>query len=139
MTLPEKLRYHHVHPAKLATDVVSAIVAAVLLWHQHLLRAIAIGLAPPIIVSFLVIRFANVETLTQTPLGRYVGRHMPMAMEVIKLAGVFIFWGAAWYRSIFYCSVGLLVIAFAWARGILQGSGRIAPASESPLRTRNRD
>ena len=27
---------------------------------------------------------------------------------------MFIFWGAAWYRSVFYCSVGLLVIAFAW-------------------------
>ena len=126
MTFGEKLRYHHVHPAKLGTDVVSAIVAAVLLWQQHLLRAIAIGLAPPIIASLLVIQFANVEKVTQTRLGRYVGRNMPMAMEFIKVVGVFIFWGAAWYRSVFYCIVGLLVIAFAWVRGALQGSGRIA-------------
>ena len=125
MTFGEKLRYHHVHPAKLGIDVVSTIVAAVLLWQQHLLRAIAIGLAPPIIASLLVIQFANVEKLAHTRLGRYVGRHMPMGMEFIKLIGVFIFWGAAWYRSVFYCSVGLLVIAFTWVRGALLGSGRI--------------
>ena len=49
-----------------------------------------------------------------------------LALEVARLVGVFIFWGAAWYRSVFYCSVGLLVIAFTWVRGALQGSGRIA-------------
>jgi hypothetical protein len=126
MTPGEKLRYHHVHPAKLGTDVVFAIMAAVLLWQQHLLRAIAVGIAPPLIASLLVIRFADLEKLKQSPLGRYAGRHMTPAMEFLKVVGVFIFWGAAWYRSVFYCIVGLLVIAFAWVRGALQGSGRIA-------------
>jgi hypothetical protein len=127
MTPGEKLRYHHVHPAKLGTDAVFAIMAAVLLWQQHLLRAIAVGIAPPLIASLLVIRFANLENMKQSPLGRYVGAHMTMAMECIKLIGVVMFWGAAWYRSVFYCVVGLLVIAFAWMRGRL---------SESSTRTR---
>jgi hypothetical protein len=87
MTFREKLLYHEVHPAKIIIDVTTALAAAVLLWQQHLLRAAAVGLAPPIIASL---------------------------------------WGAALYRSVFYCIVGLLVIALAWVRGALQGSGRIA-------------
>ena len=126
MTFREKLLYHEVHPAKIIIDVTTALAAAVLLWQQHLLRAAAVGLAPPIIASLLVIQFANLERMKGSPLGRYIGRNMTPPLEVARLAGVFIFWGAAWYRSVFYCIVGLLVIAFAWVRGALQGSGRIA-------------
>ena len=126
MTPREKLLYHQVHPAKMIIDVTTALAAAVLLWQQHLLRAAALGLAPPIITSVLVMQFANLEKVKRSPIGRYIGRNMTPPLEVARLAGVFIFWGAAWYRSVFYCSVGLLVIAFAWVRGGLQGSGRIA-------------
>ena len=122
MTFREKILYHQIHPAKIAVDVITAVAAAVLLWQQHLLRAIAVGLAPPLLASLLVIQFADLEKLKQSALGRYVGRHMTPALELARLVGVFIFWDAAWYRSIFYCVVGLLVIAFAWARGALQGS-----------------
>jgi hypothetical protein len=126
MTLREKLLYHQVHPAKISIDVTTALAAAVLLWQQHLLRAVAVGLAPPIIASLLVIQFANLEKVKQSPVGGYVGRNMTLPLEVARLVGVFIFWGAAWYRSVFYCSVGLLVIGFTWVRGALQGSGRVA-------------
>ena len=139
MTLRQKLLYHQVHPAKIIVDVTTALAAAVLLWQQHLLRAAAVGLAPPIIASLLVIQVANLEKVKQSPIGRYIGGNMTPPLEVARLAGMFIFWGAAWYRSIFYCSVGLLVIAFAWARGALQGSGRIAPEPESSLRRRTQD
>ena len=40
MTLREKLLYHQVHPAKIGIDVTTALAAAVLLWQQHLLRAV---------------------------------------------------------------------------------------------------
>jgi hypothetical protein len=126
MTFREKLLYHQVHPAKIIIDVTTALAAAVLLWQQHLLRAAALGLAPPIIASLLVMQFANLEKVKQSPIGRYIGRNMTLPLEIARLAGVFIFWGAAWYRSVFYSIVGLLVIAFAWVRGALQGSGRIA-------------
>lgn len=124
MTVREKLLYHHAHPAKLMVDGVSAVVAAWLLWEQHLLRAAAVGLVPPIVTSLLVLQFVDLERVKRSPLGRYVGRHMSLPLHITAVAGVFIFWGGAWYRSIFYCIVGLLVIVFAWVRGPLHESGR---------------
>jgi hypothetical protein len=119
MTLREKLLYHHIHPAKMATDAICAMAAAVLLWQQHLLRAIAVGLGPPIVVSLLVLQFANLEKLKESPLGRYAGRTMTAATDIVRVLGAFVFWGGAWYRSVFWCIVGLLIIAFVWVRGRL--------------------
>ena len=126
MTLHERLLYHHVHPLKLVVDLVSAITAAVLLWQQHLLRAALIGLVPPAIASLLVMQFVNLDRLRETSLGRYVGRYMSLPLHVTAVAGVIIFWLASWYRSIFYCVVGLLIVTFAWVRGPLHESGRSA-------------
>ena len=124
MTLREKLLYHHAHPVKLAVDVSSAAVAAWLLWNQHLLRAAAVGLGLPAIASLLVLQLADFERLKQSPLGRYVGTHMSLPLQVAAVAGAIIFAVAAWYRSIFYCIVGLLVVAFVWTRGLLRQSAR---------------
>ena len=119
MTLRDKLLYHHIHPAKGATDAICAIAAAVLLWQQHLLRAIAVGFGPPIVVSLVVLQFANLEKLKESSLGRYVGRNMSATTDVVRVAGAFVFWGGAWYKSVFWCIVGLLIIAFVWVRGRL--------------------
>ena len=124
MTLREKLLYHHAHPVKLAVDLCSAAIAAWLLWNQHLLRAGAIGLGLPAVASLFVLRFADFERLKRSPLGQYVGTHMSLPLQVAAVAGAIIFAVAAWYRSIFYCIVGLLVVAFAWTRGLLRPSAR---------------
>ena len=124
MTLREKLLYHHAHPVKLAADVSAGAIAAWLLWNQHLLRAAAVGLGLPAIASFFVLRLADFERLKRSPLGQYVGRHMSLPLQVAAVVGVIIFAGAAWYRSIFYCIVGLLVVAFVWTRGLLRPSSR---------------
>jgi len=128
MTPRDRLLYHHAHPAKLLVDVVSAVAAAWLLWGQHLLRAAIVGLVPPALMSLLVLQFVDLERVKQSPIGRYVMRYMSLPLHVTAVAGVIVFWLAAWYRSIFYCVVGLLIVMFAWVRGPLYESGR--PAAE---------
>jgi hypothetical protein len=128
MTLHDRLLYHHAHPAKLLVDVASAIAAGWLFWGQHLLRAAVVGLVPPAVASLIVLQFVDVERVKQSALGRYVGRHMSLPLHVTAVAGVIIFWLAAWYRSMFYCVVGLLIVTFAWVRGPLHESGRPAAA-----------
>jgi hypothetical protein len=122
MTLRDKLLYHHAHPAKVLVDVVCAFAAGWLFWGQHLLRAAAVGLVPPAMMSLLVLQFVDLERVKQSALGRYVGRHMSLPLHITAVAGVVVFWLAAWYRSIFYCVVGLLIITFAWVRGPLAAS-----------------
>lgn len=134
MTLRDKLLYHQLHPAKLAVDISTAIAAAVLLWQQHLVRGLAIGLIPPVLASFIVIRYVDLEGVQQSSVGRYAARHMTRPLEIVRLAGMLIVWTAAWYGSGYYCVVGTLVIVFAWARGALKESGE-----RGALRTRSRD
>jgi len=119
MTFREKLRYHHTHPAKLIVDASAVIAAAVLLWQQHLLRAIAVGIVLPAMASACMILFANLEKQKNSRLGRYAADNMTAPMQAVHAFGVLVFWGGAWYRSIRYCLVGLLVITLAWRRGTL--------------------
>ena len=124
MNARDRLLYHHAHPAKLAVDAICAVTAAWMFWEQHLLRAVAIGLVPPALTSLLVLQFIDLERVKQSRVGRHVGRHMSLPLHITAVAGVVIFWLAAWYRSIFYCVVGLLIVLFAWVRGPLHESGR---------------
>ena len=126
MTVRDKLLYHQLHPAKLAVDISTAIVAAVFFWQQHLFRGLAIGLVPPIVASILIIRFVDLERVKASWFGGYAARHMTRPLEIARLAGMAIVWTAAWYRSGYYCVVGTLVIIFAWARGALKESGERA-------------
>ena len=119
MNVREKLLYHQIHPAKLLIDVSTALIAAVLLWQQHLLRAIAVGIVLPVIASACVMWLADLEKLKQSEFGRYVAQSMTLPMEAARLFGVFVFWDGAWYRSESVCTVGLIVIALAWARGAI--------------------
>ena len=128
MTLRDRLLYHHAYPVKLFVDIVSAFAAAWLFWGQHVLRALLVGLVPPALASMIVLQFVDLERVKQSPVGRYVTRHMSLPLHITAVAGVVILWLAAWYRSIFYCVVGLLIVTFAWVRGPLHESGRPAAA-----------
>jgi hypothetical protein len=117
--LREKTLYHQIHPAKLATDWVTAFIAAYLLWRHDLIPALLIGFVPSIIATVLVVRFADLERLKASSFGAYVGRYMTRAMEVVRSAGAIVFWLGAWFRKPEIMVAGILVILAAWARGKL--------------------
>ena len=116
MTLREKLLSHHDHPAKLVVDAIAAVVAAGLLWQQHLIRAAAVGLVAPAVASACVLWFADLETLKALRWGRYEAGTVTLTWVLVRIAGVFVFWGGAWYRSVMVCLAGLVVIALTWVR-----------------------
>ena len=114
MTFGKKLLYHHNHPLKVAIDVVCLVAAAVLFWQQHLYRALAVGIGGPLIASAIVLPFVKApasRTLTWPAVG-------------LRIAGAVVVGLGAWYRSTFYCIVGVLIIA--------------APIWLKALRTRSR-
>ena len=119
MTIREKVLYHQVHLLTLSADAVAFAAGAVLLWHQHLLRAMAIGLGLPIAASIIVIQSVNLERLARSRSGHYVARYMTRWTVVARVIGVLIAWDGAWNRSAFWCVVGLLMVALVWARGVL--------------------
>ena len=121
MTLKEKLLFHQVHPAKLATDIGAAIVSLYLLWQHQLVIGLLTHFIPPPIGSAAVIRFADLDSYKNTRLGAYLLRYMTPIAQAARLAGDLITVGAAWYQSFAGILFGLAVIAAAWSYGWVLG------------------
>ena len=121
MTLKEKLLFHQVHPAKLATDIGAAIVSLYLLWQQQLVLGLLTHFIPPPIGSAAVIRFAELDSYKNSRLGAYLLRYMTPIAQAARLAGDLITVGAAWYQSFAGILFGLTVIAAAWSYGWVLG------------------
>jgi len=115
MNPEEKYLYHQIHPLKLLTDWVTGILAMYPLW-QHKL-ALVIALVPPHIVSFVLIRFADLETYKQSAFGKYIRKYMTRQAEAIRLAGYIAMAVGAWTHNIWLIPAGLVVILFGWFRG----------------------
>jgi hypothetical protein len=71
MTLREKFLFHQVHPAKLATDVLSAVISLYFFWQHQLVIALLTHFVPPPVASAMVIRFADLEPYKSSLLGAY--------------------------------------------------------------------
>ncbi len=119
MTLQEKLLYHQIHPVKLATDAGAGIIALWLLWRHLLIPALFVSVVPSIIVSAILIRWADLERYRASRAGRYVRRYMTRRMEALRLLGFGGMGVGAWFHQWWLIGIGLLAIVVAWARGIL--------------------
>jgi hypothetical protein len=120
MDARSKALYHQIHPAKLLTDWATAALACAIFWRHGLLDGLLVGLIPPVVASWALVRWADLEPYRASRLGLYVGRHMTRAMELLRLAGIVVVWVAAWRHSPALMILGLLVIVGAWSRGMLR-------------------
>lgn len=79
-----------------------------------------IGLVPLVIATVLLMGWADVEQYRASALGRYVKEYMTRTLEGIRLAGVTVWWVAAWYHRAVLVGVGVLVILSAWGSGVIR-------------------
>jgi hypothetical protein len=112
MSTADRLLYHQIHPLKLFTDVSTAAAACYLLWEHRVVAALLVGFLPSIVVSVLLVRWADLEPYRRSAFGRYVGRFMTRRVELARFAGLIPLWGGAWVRSL-----GLIVVGAAWIMG----------------------
>ncbi|RRH97199.1 hypothetical protein EH240_21465 [Mesorhizobium tamadayense] len=119
MTYAEKYLYHQTQPLKLATDRAAGLGSLYALWQHQLLLGLLVMLVPPPIASFLIIRFVNLERQKQSAFGRYLARYMTRATEAVRLLGMIVMAIGAWLHSPAAMAAGLLVILFAWMRGLV--------------------
>jgi hypothetical protein len=120
VTLKEKLLFHQVHPAKLATDIGAALVSLYLLWQHQLVIGLLTHFIPPPIGSAAVIGFADLESYKNSRLGAYLVQYMTPIAQAARLAGDLITVGAAWHQSFAGILFGLAVIAAAWGYGLVR-------------------
>jgi hypothetical protein len=118
MTLREKIIFHQVHPAKLATDIAAAVISLYLFWQYELVIALLTHFVPPPVGSAAVIRFANLEGIKISRLGAYLVRYMTLLAQATRLTGDLVMVVAAWFHSPIGIGVGLIMILAAWSYGV---------------------
>jgi len=119
MTLQDKSLYHQIHPAKLLTDWGTGIIALYLLWQHALVMSLLVMFIPSAVVSFVLVGFANLETVKAGRFGKYVSTYMTRAMEAMRLAGYIVMAIGAWLHVVWLIPLGLSIILAGWLRGII--------------------
>jgi hypothetical protein len=90
------------------------VLALYFFWHRSLLAGLLVAIVPPLVVSGIILRFANLEKYAETKSGRLVQRHMTRAREFARLFGYAVMAVAAWSHQPWLILAGLLVILLAW-------------------------
>ena len=121
MTFSEKVLYHQIHPAKLATDIGAEVVSLYFLWQHQLVLGLATHFTPPVVASALLVGFGRFEAQKNSRFGRYVAWHMTRTVEAVRLSGDIVMVLGAWFRSPVWIAAGLLIVIAAWASGPLRG------------------
>ncbi len=119
MNLEEKILYHQIHPVKLFTDWSTGIIALYPFWRHNLALALIIALVPAPIVSFLLVRFADLEKYKGSSFGKYIRKYMTRQAEAIRFAGYAVMAVGAWYHVIWLIPLGLIIVLLGWLRGLI--------------------
>jgi hypothetical protein len=122
MNLKEKYLYHQIHPLKLCTDISAAFGSLCLLWRHQLAFALVVMLAPPVLISFLLMRYADLEPYRESVFGNYIARSMSHAMEAVRLAGMAVTALGAWHQSLWIIAAGGAIVLFGWLRGMISNA-----------------
>lgn len=118
MKLRQRLLHLQVHPLKLLTDWISAMVAAALLWQHALAYGLVVAALPSMLVSLVLFWRADDSRFVQTALGRYMLRNNTPAMESVRFCGMLVLWAGAWLNWWWLLWAGLAVIAGGWLAGM---------------------
>ncbi|MEV4312313.1 hypothetical protein [Actinocrispum sp. NPDC049592] len=117
MTRAERLLYHQIHPAKLATDVATSFASCWLLWEAQWVAAVVVAFVPSVVMTALLVWQADLERLRDTPAGRYVAGFMTRRVEAVRFGGQIVMWAGAAAHVPWLVPFGFMVIVFAWLGG----------------------
>jgi hypothetical protein len=116
----DRVVLHQVHPVKLAADISASAISNVLLWQHRLGPALWMRFLVPAAGSALVLQFGDVDSLRETPHGRYVLAHMPPSSMAVRLTGDAIMAWGSWRRSPKLIGIGIAVIVAGWSHGLME-------------------
>ena len=120
MYLQEKLLYHQIHPAKLAADIGGSIASSYFIWQHQFWTAMVAAFVPALLGSALVIRFADLERMKASRLGRYISWSMTRPIEVWRFGGQIVMWVGAWYHQWATILLGAVLVLAAWMCGLVR-------------------
>ncbi|HLH70655.1 MAG TPA: hypothetical protein VKY90_16990 [Candidatus Dormibacteraeota bacterium] len=130
----EALLLHQSHPAKLAVDVLAAIISGLLLWRRRPLPGLAVRYLLPLVGSAAVLARADLSRHRERRAGRYMLDHMPPGAQGLRFVGDLLMALGAWRRQPPLIAMGGALVLVGWAHGLLPGGARrpSGPAEPSP-------
>ncbi len=90
-----------------------------LFWLHNLVPALLLHILPSVVVSYLIIRLANLEKYSQSELGHYLAKYMTTRMQLLRLLGDIVTVLGAWFQMFWVIAVGLIVVMIGWTRGLI--------------------
>lgn len=120
MKRDEKILYHQIHPLKLGADISGSILSTYLMWNRRFWLSMLAAFAPAVLGSMLVLRFADLEKLKQSTIGKYIHSFMNPQVEAWRFAGQIIMWVGAWYHRSWLIPAGFATTVAAWLSGLWQ-------------------
>jgi len=125
MTFNEKMLYHQIHPLKLFVDISTGFITTWLAWQHDWFWFLLLLVIPSLIISYLLMEFANLEPIKNSKFGNYIKIHMTTGIEAIRFSGQIIMWIASWYHIIFLVIFGFLLIICGWCSGLIFKTNRL--------------
>ena len=119
MTFKDKKLYHQIHPLKLLVDISTGFFTTYLAWEHNIFWFLITFFVPSVVISLLLVQFANLEPLKNSHLGKYIERYMTSTIEFIRISGQILMWVAAWYHLPLLIVIGFLIIVAGWCNGLL--------------------
>jgi hypothetical protein len=119
MDFQEKVLYHQIHPAKLFTDISTALLSLYLLWKHRIGVALLVMFGPSVCVTLALIRWADLEHYRRSRFGGYIRQYMTRPIEVLRFVGLALMAIGAWLHKLWLLPLGALVIVLGWLRGVL--------------------
>jgi hypothetical protein len=126
MSFAERALYHQIHPAKLFADIATALIGIDLFWRHALVPGLIIAVLPPVLVSAVLLREANLERYRSSPMGAYLRRFMPQWVQAVRLFGVAVAFYASWHHLPAGIYGGIALVAVCWANGLFRDLARRA-------------
>jgi hypothetical protein len=120
MTFAERVLYHQIHPAKLFTDIATALVAIDLFSRHQLMPGLIIALLPPLLVSAVLVQEADLGRYRSSRMGAYLRRFMPPWVQAVRVFGVAVAFYASWHHVPAGIYGGLALVAVCWANGLFR-------------------
>lgn len=118
MTIQEKNLYQQIHPLRLATDWLTGLGACWLFWQRDIWWGVTLSFLPSLVVSLLLIRFADLEKVKNSRFGAYFHRTYNRTVDLTRFAGFVLLAASSWWQLPAGMAAGLLVIAGTWTYGL---------------------
>jgi hypothetical protein len=119
MTRQEKLLYHQIYPAKLLADWIPGMGTIYLMWRHQLVATLVITFGLAFLATFLVIQAVDLKPYRDSRFGRYLKKYMSPFWQGVRFSGQVMIWIGAWDHRWWLMGLGLFVIIFGWAHGLI--------------------